>query len=44
MTVYPRVVRTRTTDAAALVGDGLVRLNGGRISATSQPVRADDVV
>ena len=27
---HPRVVRTRTTDAAVLVGDGLVRLNGGQ--------------
>jgi hypothetical protein len=33
---HPRVVRTRTTDAAVLVGDGPVRLNGGRISATRQ--------
>ncbi|HVG51993.1 MAG TPA: S4 domain-containing protein, partial [Xanthobacteraceae bacterium] len=38
-----RVVRTRTA-AAALVAAGHVRLNGGRIEATSQPVKAGDVV
>jgi ribosome-associated heat shock protein Hsp15 len=37
------VVRTRT-DAAKLVVGGLVRLNGGRISANSHPVRSGDVV
>lgn len=40
---HARVVRTRSA-AAALVGGGLVRLNGGRIDAASQPVRAGDVV
>jgi ribosome-associated heat shock protein Hsp15 len=37
------VVRTRTA-AAALVSAGHVRLNGERVSATSQPVRASDVI
>ena len=37
------MVRTRT-DAAKLVGGGLVRLNGARIDAASQPVRPGDVV
>jgi len=36
-------VRTRT-GAAALVNAGNVRLNGARIGAASQPVRAGDVV
>jgi ribosome-associated heat shock protein Hsp15 len=36
-------VRTRTA-AAALVNAGNVRLNGVRIGAASQPVRAGDVV
>jgi ribosome-associated heat shock protein Hsp15 len=36
-------VRTRTA-AAALVNGGNVRLNGGRATAASQPVRAGDVV
>ena len=40
---HARVVRTRTA-AAALVDGGLVRLNGGRISANSQAVKASDVV
>jgi len=36
-------VRTRTA-AAALVTAGNVRLNGERVGATSQPVKAGDVV
>src|SRR5689334_5970847 len=40
---HARVVRTRTA-AAALVDGGNVRLNGERVTATSQPVRAGDVV
>jgi ribosome-associated heat shock protein Hsp15 len=40
---HARVVRTRTA-AAALVNGGNVRLNGARIGAASQPVRAGDVV
>jgi ribosome-associated heat shock protein Hsp15 len=40
---HARVVRTRSA-AAALVDDGLVRLNGERVSASSRPVRAGDVV
>jgi ribosome-associated heat shock protein Hsp15 len=40
---HARVVRTRTA-AAALVNGGSVRLNGERVTATSQPVRAGDVV
>jgi ribosome-associated heat shock protein Hsp15 len=40
---HARVVRTRTA-AAALVDGGHVRLNGGRISANSQAVKAGDVV
>jgi ribosome-associated heat shock protein Hsp15 len=40
---HARVVRTRTA-AAALVDGGLVRLNGGRISANSQAVKTGDVV
>jgi ribosome-associated heat shock protein Hsp15 len=40
---HARVVRTRTA-AAALVDGGNVRLNGERVSATSQPVRSGDVV
>jgi len=38
-----RVVRTRTA-AAALVTAGNVRLNGGRVTAASQAVKAGDVV
>jgi len=37
------VVRTRSS-AAALVEQGLVRLNGARVSANSQPVKVGDVV
>jgi ribosome-associated heat shock protein Hsp15 len=37
------VVRTRT-DAAKLVDGGLVRVNGGRVTANSHPVRPADVV
>ena len=40
---HARVVRTRTA-AAALVTAGNVRLNGERVGATSQPVKAGDVV
>ena len=40
---HARVVRTRTT-AAALVTAGNVRLNGERVAAPSQPVKAGDVV
>jgi ribosome-associated heat shock protein Hsp15 len=40
---HARVVRTRTA-AAALVNAGNVRLNGARVGAASQLVRADDVV
>jgi ribosome-associated heat shock protein Hsp15 len=40
---HARVVRTRT-DAAKLVSSGLVRLNGARIDAASQAVRAGDVI
>src|ERR1043166_714329 len=40
---HARVVRTRTA-AAALVSGGLVRLNGARVAAPSQPVRSGDVV
>lgn len=40
---HARVVRTRTA-AAALVEQGLVRLNGARVSASSQAVKAGDVV
>src|ERR1043165_3038902 len=40
---HARVVRTRSA-AAALVDQGLVRLNGARVAANSQPVRAGDVV
>jgi ribosome-associated heat shock protein Hsp15 len=40
---HARVVRTRTS-AAALVDEGHVRLNGARISANSQAVKAGDVV
>jgi ribosome-associated heat shock protein Hsp15 len=40
---HARVVRTRTA-AAGLVEAGLVRVNGARIAATSQPVRSGDVV
>jgi len=40
---HVRVVRTRTA-AAALVNAGTVRLNGTRVGAASQLVRAGDVV
>jgi ribosome-associated heat shock protein Hsp15 len=40
---HARVVRTRSA-AAALVGAGLVRINGARGHASSRPVRAGDVV
>lgn len=40
---HARVVRTRSA-AATLVSEGHVRLNGERISASSQPVRTDDVI
>jgi ribosome-associated heat shock protein Hsp15 len=40
---HARVVRTRSS-AAALVDEGHVRLNGARMSASSQPVKAGDVV
>jgi ribosome-associated heat shock protein Hsp15 len=40
---HARVVRTRSS-AAALVDEGHVRLNGARVSANSQPVKAGDVV
>ena len=37
------MVRTRSS-AAALVDEGHVRLNGARVTANSQPVKAGDVV
>jgi ribosome-associated heat shock protein Hsp15 len=40
---HARVVRTRSS-AAALVTAGHVRLNGERVSASSRPVKAGDVV
>jgi ribosome-associated heat shock protein Hsp15 len=40
---HARVVRTRSS-AAALVDEGHVRLNGSRVSANSQPVKAGDVI
>jgi ribosome-associated heat shock protein Hsp15 len=40
---HARVVRTRSA-AAALVGAGLVRINGTRGAAPSRPVRPGDVV
>jgi ribosome-associated heat shock protein Hsp15 len=40
---HARVVRTRSA-AAALVESGHVRLNGKRVTACSQAVRAGDVV
>ena len=40
---HARVVRTRSS-AAALVDEGLVRLNGARVTANSRPVKAGDVV
>jgi ribosome-associated heat shock protein Hsp15 len=40
---HARVVRTRSA-AAALVGAGLVRVNGARDDAPSRPVRPGDVV
>src|SRR3954467_10473215 len=38
---HARVVRTRSS-AAALVDEGHVRLNGDRVGANSQPVKAGD--
>lgn len=40
---HARVVRTRTA-AAALVEQGLVRLNGQRVSATSHGVKTGEVI
>ena len=40
---HARVVRTRSA-AAALCDEGHVRLNGTRVSANSQPVKAGDIV
>lgn len=40
---HARVVRTRSA-AAELVTSGLVRLNGGRVTAASRLVRANDVI
>jgi ribosome-associated heat shock protein Hsp15 len=40
---HARVVRTRTS-AATLVDEGQVRLNGARVGANSQPVKAGDVL
>lgn len=40
---HARVVRTRNA-AAALVANGLVRVNSNRVNAPSHPVRAGDVV
>ena len=40
---HARVVRTRTA-AAGLATAGNVRLNGGRVTAASQPVKAGDVL
>jgi ribosome-associated heat shock protein Hsp15 len=40
---HARVVRTRSA-AAALVGAGLVRINGAREAAPSRPVRPGDVL
>ena len=40
---HARVVRTRSS-AVALVDEGHVRLNGARVSASSQPVKAGDVI
>jgi ribosome-associated heat shock protein Hsp15 len=40
---HARVVRTRTS-AALLVEAGHVRLNGERVTATSRPVKAGDVI
>ena len=40
---HARVVRTRTS-AASIVDAGHIRLNGARVSATSQPVKPGDVV
>jgi ribosome-associated heat shock protein Hsp15 len=40
---HARVVRTRTA-AAALTTAGNVRLNGQRVTASSQPVKLGDVV
>lgn len=40
---HARLVRTRTA-AAALAGEGHVRINGSRIDAASRPVRLGDVL
>jgi ribosome-associated heat shock protein Hsp15 len=40
---HARVVRTRSA-ATLLVDEGHVRLNGTRVAANSQPVRAGDVI
>lgn len=40
---HARVVRTRSA-AAALVDQGMVRINGTRADAASRPVRPNDVV
>jgi ribosome-associated heat shock protein Hsp15 len=40
---HARLVRTRTA-AAALAGEGHVRINGARIDAASRPVRQGDVL
>jgi ribosome-associated heat shock protein Hsp15 len=40
---HARMVRTRS-DAAALAASGHVRLNGKRLTASSQPVRLGDVI
>src|ERR1700753_3549000 len=40
---HARVVRTRSS-AATLVDEGHVRLNGERVAANSQPVKAGDVL
>ncbi len=40
---HARMVRTRSA-AAALAASGFVRLNGRRVDAASQPVRAGDVI
>jgi len=40
---HARMVRTRS-DAAALAGSGHIRLNGKRVEAASQLVRAGDVL
>jgi ribosome-associated heat shock protein Hsp15 len=40
---HARVVRTRSA-AASIVTQGLVRLNGERVTAASRPVKLDDVL